>query len=186
MSKKKLFVALPLAFALMVGSALYVRAAEGDSDLPCADIINGEVIYTAPSQDSLLGDQGWTSSGRLDFVGTAAAPTCLDVQYGIVALETIPMGGVPRVLATGTIPGDGISDRFAFDLAIPDWAGDSVCVYVYAMGSETDSSPKPGAPFSTATTSLLDRGPDGLEDLDYCNLEFDDPENGGGGSRGYN
>lgn len=186
MRKKKLFIALPLALGLLVGSALYVRAAEGDSSLACADIIAGQVSYAAPSQDSLLGEQGWISSGRLDFVGTAAAPTCLDVQYGIVALEEDPtVSGVPRVLASATVPGDGVNNKFAFDLAIPDWAGDKVCVYAYTVGAAGQAAPeKSGAPFAGASAStLIDRAPDGPESLEYCNEHHDD---GGGGSRGYN
>lgn len=187
MRKKKLLIALPLAIGLMIGSALYVRAAEGDGVLACADITSGKATYGAPKKDGPLGDQGWATPGHLEFIGTVTenTPTCLDVQYGIVVLEANPRGGVPVVLATGSAPGDGISNKFGFDLEISERAGESVCVYVYAIGSTgASTSGKTGAAFDgTSGGQMLDRGPDGGNGPDYCKVTFDD---GGGGSSGYN
>lgn len=188
--RKRLFIALPLAFALMAGSALWVGAAEDDSGIPaCADIIGGHAEYAAPT--TAVPDvpgAGWTNPGSFFFVETLAAPTCVDVQYGIAVLAADPLGGAPTVLSSQVVPGDGISDKINFDLEVTtDPAQEAVCIYLYTLGAsgETTTTPSNGNPHSQPISSggsvVLDRAPDGVGGTLYCN-----EEGGGSGGRSYN
>lgn len=177
MRKKKMLVALPLALVLMAGSALYVRAAEGDTSLACADIQGGTVTYTPPSQPQLAA-QGLTAPGSLEFVGALGAPSCPDVTYGLVVVESGTQTALPYTIASASAPGDGINDRFAFNLEISESVGPMVCVYAYSAGSGESA---PGRP--TATAGIIDRAPGGpLAGEEYCLVENE----GSGGSSGYN
>lgn len=191
MKKRKLFVALPLALALVASSALWVWAADNETITPaCADITNAETDYERPTQfkDS-LGNDTWTNAGSFEFTATLAATSCLDVTYGLVVLSANPRGGTPTVLAATSVPGDAISNKIAFDVEVTSRAPqDSVCVYAYTMGSSGASSTgKTGEAFDgTAGAAMLDRAPDGPTSTDstvaplYCNTE--DPEGTGGKS----
>src|ERR671919_252631 len=100
--KRKLFIALPAALLLIAGSALWVRAAEGETGVPaCADIVDGDAEYLRPTYSMPNTPQaGWVNPGRFFFVETLAAPTCPDVQYGLVVLGEDPLGGAPTVLSS--------------------------------------------------------------------------------------
>lgn len=189
MKSKKTLLVLPLALALMAGSALVVRAADGEVHaLPCADITAGEAAYSAPTE-VLPGRAESRVPGTLSFLETLAGPSCLDVQYGLVVLKANPQGGAPTVLASEVVPGDGVSNELNFSLELTsDPAQKSVCLYLYTLGASGESStstPETGNPhgqtISGGSTGLLDRAPDGTTVASYCNLEGD-----GGGSRGYN
>lgn len=191
--RKRSLIAIPLAIVLMASTALYVRAAEGDGALACADIIGGRVTYTSAEKGSrVLGAEGWTTPGSVVFEGRLAAPSCPDVQYGVVVVDSLPLAAsqTPYVLAASSAPGDGVRDQFFFDLEISEVAAETVCVYAYTMGSTgTSASGKTGAAFDGAAPGgMLDRAPDlpsipPAEGDKYCISE----ESGGtGGSSGYN
>jgi hypothetical protein len=186
--RKKLFVALPLAAALVTGSALWVHAADKPGIPACSDITSGTATYVPPSwSNPNLPGVGWVNPGTFGFVETLAAPTCPDVQYGIVVLAERPVGG-PTVLASQVVPGDGLSNQIAFDLQVTSSPSqDMVCVYLYTVGSTggTTTTPSNGNPHSQTITSagatLLDRAPDGQELENYCN-----PAGPDSGARTYN
>lgn len=194
MRKKRLVLATTLALALVAASGALVWAGVGDSSLPCGDITGGTDSYTKPVQNvDAVGRPTWVTPGRLSFTMNLAAPTCLDVTYGLVVLSADPAetDGVPRILATASAPGGGGSNQIAFDVEVnEDPAESPVCVYVYTSGGGGASSTgKTGAAFDgTTPAGLLDRAPDGPTFVSgdttgspgYC---FDIPKAGG---RSYN
>lgn len=177
--KRKLFIALPAAVALIAGSALWVQAAENETGMPaCANVTAGAPDYVSPETAvAAPANAGWVlpDTGRLFFSETLAAPTCVDVQYGIVVLAANPAGGAPTVLESAVVPGDGISNELNFDLQVAtDPAQDQVCVYLYTVGSSpsTTTTPSNGNPHSQTISGsgveLFDRAPDGDTAETYC------------------
>lgn len=187
--KKKMLLALPAAIVLIAGSALWVSAAENETGIPpCADILRGNAIYEAPTKGLPNLPQSWVNPGSFEFRSEMAAPTCVDVQYGLVVLAASPGGGAPTVLASEVVPGDGTSSAIQYDLDVTmDPAQQQVCVYLYTVGSSGGSTTTPsnGNPHSQTITAagaeLLDRAPDADLPTNYCNLEGE-----GSGQRGYN
>jgi hypothetical protein len=204
MKKGKLFVALPLALALVAGSGLWVWAAVSETVTPaCADITHGDASYQMPTQaKDALGNDTWTDDGWLRFTATLAAPSCLDVTYGVVVLSANPNGGTPTVLAATSVPGDATSNKITLDVSVTSrlpvdeegaklaaerYPQDTVCVYAYTIGSSGESATgKTGEAFDgTAGAEMLDRAPDGPTGTDprYCLIAN---SGGSGGSSGYN
>lgn len=173
MKKGKLLVAATLAIALVGGSGALVWASVNESQaLPCADITQGSHSYTAPKQETdSLGRPTWVTDGFVTFTMTLAAPTCLDVNYGFVALAEDPEtgSGTPTVLASSAVPGDGASTKVGFELPVTaDPSQAKVCIYVYTFGGGGQSTTnKTGAAFDGTTGGkLLDRAPDGPTAVD--------------------
>jgi hypothetical protein len=190
--RKRLLIALPAALVLMAGTALWVRAAENETGMPaCADVIAGDAEYAPPERAvSPPANTGWIlpDTGTLFFNETLAAPSCLDVQYGIVVLSENPAGGAPTVLASEVVPGDGLSTELNFDMQVStNPAEEEVCVYLYTVGSSgaTTTTPSNGNPHSQTIaspgTELLDRAPDGNTQENYCH-----PIGGSSPARSYN
>lgn len=187
--RKKMFIAVPAALALIAGSALWVRAAESAAGTPaCADIVDGRAVYEPPTKALPDLPQSWINPGSFEFRTELAAPTCPDVQYGLVVLASLPAGDVPIVLDSQSVVGDGVSSFIQYDLDVTmDPAQETVCVYLYTVGSSGGSTTTPsnGNPHSqtiaSAGTELLDRAPDGTGEALYCNAEGE-----GTGGRGYN
>lgn len=187
--RKKTLIAVPVALVLIAGSAMWVRAAENDAaDRACADIVGGEAEYTAPAETVPDLPVAGVEPARLVFNEILAAPSCVDVQYGLVVLKEAPLGGAPSILTSQVVPGDGISEELQFDLTgfTPDTAQENVCIYLYTLGSTggTTTTPSNGNPHSqtitAASTELIDRAPDGANGL-YCNAAGP-----GSGGRTYN
>jgi hypothetical protein len=193
MKKRKLLIAGSLAIALVGGSGTLVWASLNETPaLPCSDVINGQPSYTPPKQQvDSLGRPTWVTDGLVSFTMTLAAPSCLDVSYGFVALAEDPtMGnGTPTVLASSTVPGDGTSTKIGFELPVTsDTSQGKVCIYVYTFGGGGEpNSNKNGAAFDgTSGATLLDRAPDGPTEVEgdpgassaYCLLT-------GTGGQGY-
>ena len=176
--RKKLLVAVPVALALVASTALWVGAAENEAiDRACADITFGEAGYQAPVEAIPGAPMAGVTPARFNFSMTTAAPTCTDVQYGLVVLAADPNGGAPVVLGSQIVPGDGVSNEIGFDLQSIafDAEQEAVCAYVYTMGASggTTTTPSSGNPHSQTLTvpgmEMFDRGPDGTGTDDYCN-----------------
>ena len=189
MKKRKLLIALPLALGLVVASAMWVKAADNEMVTPqCADITNGSAAYRQPKQvTDVSGSNTWTNDGWLSFTMTLDAPTCFDVTYGLVVLSANPGASTPTVLASSAVPGDGTSNKVAFNLDVTSRAPqNSICVYAYTSGSDgSSSSDKTGAAFDgTSSGAMLDRAPDGPFSGGplYCVNQNGD----GSGGSGYN
>ena len=172
MKRRKLFIALPMALAVVIGSGALVWASVNETVArPCADIVDGEGKYTAPTRvkDALGNPTAITTPGNFEFTMNLAAASCLDVTYGLVLLAQDPYDppattGVPVVLSSTTVPGDATSSKVGFDVEInEDLAQSKLCAYLYTSGGTGGSSTgKTGAAFDgTAAAQMLDRAPDG-------------------------
>lgn len=181
MKSKHVIIAAIVAVSVVGSSGAIVLAATDDSPLACADIISGSGSYTAPAQQKdSLGRNTWITDGGVTFTVELKEATCLNVQYGLVVLDLDPKvdgDGTPTVLASSTVPGDGVSTVIRYEVPVPsDPTQADVCIYLYTTGATGSSSTgKTGAAFDgTSGTQLLDRAPDypGA----YCNYL---PDQGG-------
>lgn len=168
MKSKRLSIALGLALALVAGSGALVWAGAADASMACADIIEGVPTFTKANQNiDALGRPTWVNPGKVTFNMTLAAPTCVDVTYGLMVLRQDPADAqspAPQVLASATAPGDATSNQVKFDVEInSDTTQGEVCLYVYTTGGAgTSTTGKTGAAFDgTAGAAMLDRAPDG-------------------------
>jgi hypothetical protein len=191
MKRKRTIVALGLALGLVAGSGALVWASSDPSvPLACANIVSGVGNWQAPvQQKDTLGNPTWVTAGSISFQMFLEEASCLDVTYGLVILEQNPVTGEvpPKVLASSSVPGDGISTQIHFELPVTaDTSQAKVCAYVYTFGGTgTSSTGKTGAAFDgTSGGELLDRGPDwppaAGQTGTYCALVP------GGGGSGYN
>lgn len=168
MKRMRLSLAIALALALVAGSGALVWAGDSDASMACADITGGEEEYVrAVQNEDLVGNATWVTPGRLNFTMTLAAPSCVDVTYGLVVLDEDPAdseSSSPQVLASASAPGDATSSQISFELQVnSDPTQSDVCLYVYTVGGAgTSSTGKTGAAFDgTSGAAMLDRAPDG-------------------------
>jgi len=195
----KRVLSIGIAAALMVvGGGAFVAAQTTSSIPACADIVGGSGSYIAPAREELELESAVTDLGRLDFTmyvgGDSATPavSCPNIEYSIVVLDDAQTGSEavngqsfvssPTVLATASVPGDGLTNALRFSIAVDDDDA-TVCVYLTTSGTPAGgTSSKTGAAFDGGPAAqLLDRAPDGGQgEGRYC-----EEENGEGTATSY-
>jgi hypothetical protein len=202
----KRVLSIGIAAALMVvGGGAFVAAQTTSSIPACADIVGGEGGYTAPKRETNAAEvqKALDNLGRLNFTmyvgGDSATPaaSCENVTYSIVVLDEYPSfgekvvageGGLlqkfvtsPEVLATASVPGDGLTNALQFRISVDDLdpevivngqsASPAVCVYLTTSGTPpSGTQTNNGAAFDGGPAhTLLDRAPNGGKDA-YCVL----------------
>jgi len=185
--KRVLSVAIAAAL-MVVGGGAFVLAQTTTSLPACADIVGGQGVYLPASRETSAAEveKALTNLGQLDFVmyvgGDSATPavSCPNVTYSVVVLDDAETSAEvtngqsfvisPAVLATASVPGDGLTNALRFSIPVND-DDDTVCVYLTTSGTpQGGTSSKNGAAFDGGpATALLDRAPDGGSGVGaYC------------------